>query len=327
VAATRAGVAELGDVDLATFCTRPAWSVTTSTGAAAPGPSSAAPPGSSTATGTGRDEALGRGIARLLHLDDQERIDAYRDCWPASPSPPRAEPSTSARPDGSCKGCCSPCSSRTRALHASLDDRADHLWQHPALRAELLELLPLLEEQIVHLHQPLGLLQPVPLQVHAHYTREEILAAFGASTVTEPLYHYRPASTGTSPATDLLFVTLQKTEKDYSPTTRYLDYAISDSSSTGRPRRAPPSTATVAKAYIQHAQQGRNVALFIRPAKSNASRLTLPYFCAGLASYVEHGATGPCRSPGASTTHYQATSSRCTGRRWRKSRQLTHASA
>ena len=115
-----------------------------------------------------------------------------------------------------------------KGTYVDLDDAAADLWRHDGLRRELLELLPLLEDQIVHLHQPLGLLHPVPLQVHASYTREEILAAFGASTVTTPL----PLQTGVywhePTRTDLLFVTLQKTEKDYSPTTRYLDYAISE---------------------------------------------------------------------------------------------------
>ena len=68
----------------------------------------------------------------------------------------------------------------------------------------------------------------MPLHVHANYNREEILAAFGASTAARPM----PLQTGVywheETQSDLLFITLQKSERDYSPTTRYLDYAISD---------------------------------------------------------------------------------------------------
>ncbi len=160
------------------------------------------------------------------------------------------------------------------------------------MRRELLELLPLLEEQVVHLHHPLGLLQPVPLQVHATYTREEILGAFGASTVSEPL----PLQTGVywheATSTDLLFVTLQKAERDYSPTTRYLDYAISDTLFHWESQASTAEGGVRGRNYVEHVARGRNVALFVRERKGGDGR-TVPYFCAGLATYVQHEGERP----------------------------------
>ncbi len=74
-----------------------------------------------------------------------------------------------------------------KETYCNLDQAAAELWRHDGLRNELLEVTDLLDDQIIHLHQSLGLLHPVPLQVHASYTREEILAAFGASTVAKPM--------------------------------------------------------------------------------------------------------------------------------------------
>jgi hypothetical protein len=239
----------------------------------------------------GPDEAkLGRGVARLLHLDDEERITTYQQ--PVGSERPPESGTLDERNRRQLQGLLLTLLRPRKGTYASLDDAADHLWRHPALRAEVAELLPLLEDQIEHLHQPLGLLHPVPLQVHAHYTREEILAAFGASTVVAPLplqtevYRHEPTST------DLLFITLQKTERDYSPTTRYLDYAISDQLFHWETQASTAADSHRARSYIGHAQQGRHIALFIRSAKKDATR-TLPYFCAGLASYVEHRGNRP----------------------------------
>jgi superfamily II DNA or RNA helicase len=238
----------------------------------------------------GEDKA-GRGIARLLHVDDQERIDTYRELLRA-PHPPKTD-QLDERVRRQFEGLLLTVLNPRKGTYATLDHAAAALWRHSELRHELLALLPMLEDQIVHLHQPLGLLQPVPLQVHANYTREEILAAFGASSVTAPLplqtgvYWHQPTKT------DLFFVTLQKTEKDYSPTTRYLDYAISDRLFHWESQATTSVASRTGQRYLTHRAGGSNVALFVRPTKQDSNSRTMPYFCAGTASYVEHRSDRP----------------------------------
>lgn len=234
---------------------------------------------------------VGRGIARLLHLDDQERVDTYGELLASADPPAGAE--LNERTRRQFEGLLLTVLSPRKGTYESIDDAAADLWRHDGLRHELLEVLPLLEKQIVHLHQPLGLLQPVPLQVHASYTREEILAAFGASDVTAPL----PLQTGVywhePTRTDIFFVTLQKTEKDYSPTTRYLDYAISDRLFHWESQATTSITSPTGQRYFTHKTGGSNVAFFVRPTKKNSAGRTMPYFSAGLASYVEHQSDRP----------------------------------
>jgi hypothetical protein len=222
----------------------------------------------------------------LLHIDDQERIDTYRELLDRS-KPPRVD-DLDDRVRRQFEGLLLTVLNPRKGTYDTLDQAATELWRHDGIRQELLQVLPMLEDQIVHLHQPLGLLHPVPLQVHANYTRDEILAAFGASGVTAPLplqtgvYWHAPSST------DLFLITLQKTDKDYSPTTRYLDYAISDRLFHWETQSTTSVTSTLGQRYLNHERQATNIALFIRTAKQDATGRTMPYFCAGTATYVEH---------------------------------------
>jgi superfamily II DNA or RNA helicase/HKD family nuclease len=103
------------------------------------------------------------------------------------------------------------------------DEAVTRLRQHPALRSELRELAALLEDRAPHLPTVLSDLPEVPLQVHATYTRNEIAEAFGlkgGGWITGVRYDETTNS-------DLLLVTLNKTEKHYTPTTMYRDYVIS----------------------------------------------------------------------------------------------------
>ena len=85
-----------------------------------------------------------------------------------------------------------------------------------------------------------GAIETVPLRVHARYSRDEALAAFGVpnpNSVREGVKYVEPERA------DMLFVTLQKTEEHFSPTTMYRDRAVSPTCSNGsrraRRRSAP----------------------------------------------------------------------------------------
>ena len=237
------------------------------------------------------EDRIGRGIGRLLHVDDLDRIEHYRQLLDR-PMPPAVE-DLDERTARQLHGLLLTLLNPRRGTFSSLAEAAHELWSYPELRTELIELLPLLGEQITHLHQPIGLHQPVPLQVHAIYTREEILAAFAASTVTSPLPLQAGVYWHEASATDLFFITLQKSEKDYSPTTRYRDYAVSDRLFHWESQSVTAAGSPTGERYVHHQSRGTNVALFIRSAKQDLTGRTQPYFCTGLATYVEHRSERP----------------------------------
>jgi Domain of unknown function (DUF3427) len=237
------------------------------------------------------EDRLGRGLGRLLHLDDLDRIEAYTELL--GPDERISERDLDERRARQLHGLLLTLLTPKKGELASLDDATRLLWSHDALRAELLELVPLLGAQVTHLQSPLGLLQPVPMQVHATYTREEVLAGFGASTVTAPL----PLQTGVywheASQTYLFFITLQKTEKHYSPTTRYRDYAISDRLFHWESQSTTAAGSTMGQRYINHEARGTNVVLLVRSSRTDVNGRTRPYFCAGRARYVEHRSERP----------------------------------
>jgi len=237
------------------------------------------------------EPAVGRGIARLLHVDDPERIDAYRELLaPASPVPASQLTDRRAR---QLHGLLLSILTPKKGTFSSVDEAARQLWRHDALRHELAEVLELLGDRVTHLTRPLGILDTIPLATHGTYTREEILAGFGASTVTRPL----PLQTGVywheATRTDLLFVTLEKSEREYSPTTRYRDYAISDRLFHWETQSTTSISSRVGQRYLNQREDGTNVALFVRSTKRDLNGRTQPYFCAGRAHYVRHRSERP----------------------------------
>lgn len=67
-----------------------------------------------------------------------------------------------------------------------------------------------------------------PLKLHARYTRDQILSAFRLSTFDRKSPSREGVAENTDLNTELLFINLIKSEENFSPTTMYDDYAISE---------------------------------------------------------------------------------------------------
>ena len=237
------------------------------------------------------EDPFRRGIQRTLHYDDHERIDRFQEFL-------REErpPEIISMDEGDRRRLSSlllTLRNPRKNTYQSLDQALTDLWRHDAVRMELLELLDILDEGITHLPAPLDLPHHVPLQSHATYRQEEILSAFGVSTATNPARMQAGVYFHQQTRTDLFFVTLEKSEKYYSPTTRYLDYAISDELFHWESQATTAAYSATAQRYFNHESRGSNVLLFIRTARQDSWRRTMPYFCAGTARYVEHRSERP----------------------------------
>ena len=66
----------------------------------------------------------------------------------------------------------------------------------------------------------------MPLRVHGHYSRAETEAAFGVLSTESPWIHREGVLAHQPNATDLLFITLRKSEALFSLSTRYRDLAL-----------------------------------------------------------------------------------------------------
>ncbi len=164
------------------------------------------------------------------------------------------------------------------------------------MRREIGDLLEILADRIRTVSRPLDPTGEVPLASHATYTLGEIVAAHrrtdkrGALVFPQGGVLWNEAT-----QTDLLFVTLEKSDKDYSPSTRYADYPLSptlfhwESQNT-----ASPDTPT-GRRYVDQPTRGTNVILFVRERKRDGRGETLPYHCLGRARYRSHESERPMK--------------------------------
>jgi hypothetical protein len=158
-------------------------------------------------------------------------------------------------------------------------DRVDliaAMWSDRVLCDELGALLALLDLRATSITEPYALDGANPLRVHARYTREEALIAFGHATFERPRSFREGVIWMKDVKTDCFFVTLRKDEKVFSPSTRYHDYA-------GSP---------TAERYVTHRDGGSDVALFVREARL-AGRVAAPFTFLGKLQYESHRGSAP----------------------------------
>ena len=166
-----------------------------------------------------------RACGRLLHVDDRVRIDAYLAMLDSS-TPPRIA-SFEDRGARLARMLVASVCDKQLDKQASLEAGIALLWEHPQVLAELRELLGLLRNQIDHQHHALASAPDVPLRVHARYSRIEILAAFAPEARAKVPAWQTGVRWLPEALADLAAFTLDKTSGQFSPTTRYKDYAIS----------------------------------------------------------------------------------------------------
>jgi hypothetical protein len=169
-----------------------------------------------------------------------------------------------------------------------LDAGLRELWRHPAVVRELAELLGVLDEQSSTLPAPSPLDPLVPLAVHGTYAQSEILAAYALGSPAAPPQVREGVKWIKEAQTDVFFVTLHKSERDYSPTTMYKDYAISRELFHWESQATQSQRSPAVKRYIDHQSQGTHVHLFLRDRKTLPHGATAPYVFAGPMEYVTH---------------------------------------
>jgi superfamily II DNA or RNA helicase/HKD family nuclease len=220
------------------------------------------------------EDTLVSAIGRMLHVEDSLRLGAWRSLLMGM-----ADASLDARLVAMLYVNLSGTERKGDSVAASLA----RLRSHPAIVRELLELFDVLDSSSHVLSRALSDASAPPLALHARYTQSEALAAVGASRPEAPLriregvYFHRETDT------DLIFVTLQKSERDYSPTTRYRDYAISPTLFHWESQSTTTADSPTGRRYQS---TGRRPLLFVRKAKQTDQGSTAAYTYVGPAGYV-----------------------------------------
>jgi superfamily II DNA or RNA helicase/HKD family nuclease len=208
------------------------------------------------------ERSLRRAVGRLLHLDDQERIETYRRVL-ASSEPPQLD-SLPERERRLARMLLAQVAGSALDKDMTLQAGVELLWTHPQVRAELLDLLVVLDERVDHVHSPLDTHPDAPLQVHARYTRLEILAAMGFGSTAKVIAWQSGVFEVPDAHADLLAFTLDKTSGGFSPTTRYRDYAITPTLIHWESQSGTRADGPTGQRYQHHVQLGRTILLFCR---------------------------------------------------------------
>ncbi|MCA1791776.1 MAG: DUF3427 domain-containing protein [Thioalkalivibrio sp.] len=166
------------------------------------------------------------------------------------------------------------------------------LWAASAVREELLATLPLLRDRISRPSIELPDAD-VPLRLHASYTRDEILAGFGRLTPGERYSHQAGPWWHEPARTEVLFITLQKTEAQYSPTTLYRDYALSRELFHWESQNSTRLTSAAGRRYLEQRSNGVRILLAVRASKQDSWGATRSYVLLGPADYVRHEGERP----------------------------------
>lgn len=174
------------------------------------------------------------------------------------------------------------------------DEVQDNLYalsNSTVLLGELISLLRYRFGQIDFIDEPVDLGFDCPLDLHCTYTRDQLLVAMDfmkPATVREGV-KWLPDK-----QLDVFFVTLNKADKDYSPTTMYNDYSINESLFHWQSQSTTAEDSPTGQRYIHHVERGSKVLLFVREFKSD--RVTggaKAYTYLGTASYVKHEGSRP----------------------------------
>ena len=170
------------------------------------------------------------------------------------------------------------------------------LGSEPNVREDLRQVIALGLERAQHVARPLnGGLSDLPLRVDASYTREEAVSALQYVSIEgrKPNSFREGVLWSEPPHTDAFFVTLHKSEEDYSPSTMYRDYFISPELFHWESQSTTTSASRTGQRYINHESLGSHVLLFSRDHKITEFGSGAPYRFYGPLTYKSHEGERP----------------------------------
>lgn len=234
------------------------------------------------------EEALTRGLRRVEHIDGAAHLNVLL-AWLTQTGqrikePPESTGRSQLMLDVSIWG--------KNSIPTSARDSMARLGKNPNLLKELIDLLKFRLNSITEVAPPYKLPFDCPLELHSQYTRDEILVSLGHWTrtrqpeVREGVLHLPSINC------DAFFFTMNKTDKLFSPSTMYQDYAISDSLFHWQSQSTTSEDSPTGRRYVEHKKRNHTILHFGREDKIN-NGLSCPFFFLGPATYLSHVGSRP----------------------------------
>lgn len=174
----------------------------------------------------------------------------------------------------------------------SFENALIQLCKNKELVNEAIEILQYNYEHINFVDKHIDLGFTYPMDLHCTYSIDQIMAAFeyfnqnSKPSFREGVKYFKDKNL------DVFFITLNKSEKDFSPSTLYEDYAINERLFHWQSQSRTSVESETGQRYINHISRGSKIALFVREYKKQDG-LASPYVYLGEAEYVSHSGSMP----------------------------------
>jgi superfamily II DNA or RNA helicase len=175
----------------------------------------------------------------------------------------------------------------------NLEKSIKEIGKNKILLSEIIEVLEYLIDKIDFKELEIVLPYNQPLKLDARYTRDQILVAFGLSTFDKKSSSREGAAENKKLNTEILFINLIKSEEDFSPSTMYDDYAISETLFHWQSHNAYRPDKGKGLSYIEHVANDKNILLFIREKANDENGNTLGYVFIGEGVFKETEGSKP----------------------------------
>jgi superfamily II DNA or RNA helicase len=178
---------------------------------------------------------------------------------------------------------------------SSLEESINQIGRNEVLVQEIIEVLEILIDNIKFKEIDIDLPYPQPLKLHARYTRDQILAAFGLNKFDQ-ISSFRigvGVAENKDLNTELLFVDLIKTAENFSPTTMYEDYALNERLFHWQSQNSAGPETKKGKSYINHININKKILLFLREKANDEYGNTMGYVFVGEGTINHHYGSKP----------------------------------
>lgn len=178
-------------------------------------------------------------------------------------------------------------------LNLSLQEGLKQMGENRDFVSEMKEYLEVKIDKIGFEEIPFVEMPNFPLQIHARYTRDQVLVALGLSTIEKKSSNREGVAENKDLNVEALFVNLKKSEEDFSPTTMYDDYAINETLFHWQSQNQTSPESSKGLSYIHQQKNKKTILLFVRESKEDSDKFTQGYVFIGPAKYVEHEGSKP----------------------------------
>lgn len=182
---------------------------------------------------------------------------------------------------------------QTSSGSVSLEESINNIGNNKILIDEIIEVLEIMVNKVDFLEREIKLPYSQPLKLHSRYTREQILAAFGFHTFLKRSEIREGVAYSKEKNTELLFITLNKSEKDFSPTTLYEDFAISATLFHWQTQNSVTPEKGKGLTYINHLHDQKRILLFVREKNEDEYGNAMASVFLGEGKLIEHYGSRP----------------------------------